>query len=52
MCRLFDLHQDRDQRWRWYGLSPVSSDMLVSRRSYETRPEAQLALTCFLQMMS
>jgi hypothetical protein len=50
MCGLYDLHQDRDQRWRWHGASMVSNNLLVSRRAYDSRQDAQLALTRFLRM--
>ncbi len=52
MDRLFDLHQDCDQRWRWFGASPGSESLLVSRRSWESRPQAQIALSRFLQLLS
>jgi hypothetical protein len=50
MGRLYDLHQDRDQKWRWFGVKPGSDILIVSRRSWETRPGAEVALSRYLQL--
>ena len=52
MDRLYDLHQDRDQRWHWFGVEPESDLMIVSRRSYESRSGASEALTRFLALLT
>lgn len=52
MQRLYSLHQDCEQRWRWFGASLESDSLLVSRRSWESRLEAGDALTRFLRLLS
>jgi len=48
---LCNLHQDCDQRWVWFGIFPGTDRMIVSRRSWENRLDAERALTCFLDLL-
>jgi hypothetical protein len=49
---LFDLHLDRDQKWRWFGVRAGSPMMIVSRRAWDERGDAALAATRFVQLIS
>jgi hypothetical protein len=47
---LFDVHQSQDSLWRWHGCHIDERELLVvSRRYWQSRPEAYLALTRFLE---
>ena len=48
---LFDLHQDNDQKWRWFGSLPNSAMMIVSRRSWQDRSQASLEMSRFIQSL-
>lgn len=48
---LCNLHQDCDQRWVWFGILSGTDRMIVSRRSWENRSQAELALTRFLDLL-
>ena len=48
---LYDLHQSCDQRWKWHGAFPGYDYLIVSRRSWAMRAEAEAALTCFLKLL-
>jgi hypothetical protein len=52
MGRLYDLHQGRDQRWQWFGATPGRDELIVSRRSWDTRWEAANALTSYLALIA
>jgi len=43
--RLFDLFLGNDQRWRCFSAKPGSDYLIVFPQSWETRGEAQAALT-------
>lgn len=48
---LYDIHQDRNQRFRWHGANPGSDLLIVSRRSYHSRGDAEHALKRFLDLL-
>ena len=49
---LFDVHQRADNSWRWHGCGfGVSDRVIVSRRGWQSRPEAIAALTRFLEVV-
>lgn len=49
---LFNLHLDRDQKWRWFGVRAGSPMMIVSRRGWRERGEASLSMTHFIQLLA
>lgn len=50
-CTLVDLHQDRDQLWRWHVANSGNDRIIVSRQHWTSRVEAERALQQFLDML-